>query len=125
VAPADLELVDRRVLNGRVFPVEYLPTGKNIPRAPTPEIARSHPKAAEEERTHGHRRSTRHRRAPAARVLPHGLRERRRTGTRAALEAFRGGIPSPSDEQSPAMLSASVAEYAVDDVRPLFGKKAE
>ena len=38
--------------------------------------------------------------------------------SRAAVEAFRGS--GPSDEQGAAMLSASVAEYDVADVRPLF-----
>jgi dihydrofolate reductase len=33
VAPADLELVDHRVLDGRVLLVEYRPTGRGIPRA--------------------------------------------------------------------------------------------
>jgi hypothetical protein len=33
------------------------------------------------------------------------------------VEAFRGG--GPSDEQGAAMLSASVVEYNVADVRPL------
>lgn len=37
--------------------------------------------------------------------------------SRAAVEAFRGS--GPSDEQSAAMLSASVAEYDVADVRSL------
>jgi quinol monooxygenase YgiN len=37
--------------------------------------------------------------------------------SQAAVEAFRGG--GPSDEQGAAMLSASVAEYDVADVRPL------
>jgi quinol monooxygenase YgiN len=37
--------------------------------------------------------------------------------SREAVEAFRGS--GPSDEQSAAMLSASVAEYDVADVRPL------
>jgi dihydrofolate reductase len=32
-AAADLELVDHRVLDGRVLVVEYRPTGKDIPRA--------------------------------------------------------------------------------------------
>ncbi len=36
----------------------------------------------------------------------------------AAVEAFRGS--GPSDEQGAAMRSASVAEYAIADVRPLF-----
>jgi dihydrofolate reductase len=33
VTSADLELVDHRVLDGRVLLVEYHPTGKDIPRA--------------------------------------------------------------------------------------------
>jgi dihydrofolate reductase len=33
VASADLELVDHRVLDGRVLLVEYRPTGRDIPRA--------------------------------------------------------------------------------------------
>jgi hypothetical protein len=33
MASADLKLVDRRSLDGRVLPVEYRPTGKDIPRA--------------------------------------------------------------------------------------------
>lgn len=33
MASADLELVDHRVLDGRVLLVEYRPTGKDIPRA--------------------------------------------------------------------------------------------
>lgn len=37
--------------------------------------------------------------------------------TRAAVETFRGS--GPSDEQSAAILSASVIEYDVADVRPL------
>jgi quinol monooxygenase YgiN len=37
--------------------------------------------------------------------------------SRAAVEAFRGS--GPSDEQSAAMLAASVAEYDVADVRSL------
>jgi quinol monooxygenase YgiN len=40
--------------------------------------------------------------------------------SQAAVEAFRSG--GPSDEQGAAMLSASVAEYDVADVRPLFGE---
>jgi heme-degrading monooxygenase HmoA len=40
--------------------------------------------------------------------------------TQAAVEAFRGG--GPSSEQGAAMLSASVAEYDVADVRQLFAK---
>jgi hypothetical protein len=42
--------------------------------------------------------------------------------SQAALEAFRGGPPSPSDEQAGAMVSASVAEYDIADVRPSFEK---
>jgi hypothetical protein len=33
MADTDLELVDHRVLDGRVLLVEYRPTGKDIPRA--------------------------------------------------------------------------------------------
>jgi dihydrofolate reductase len=33
IASADLELVDHRVLDGRVLLVEYRPTGRDIPRA--------------------------------------------------------------------------------------------
>jgi quinol monooxygenase YgiN len=40
--------------------------------------------------------------------------------SQAAVDAFRGS--GPSDEQGAAMLSASVAEYDIADVRPLFGK---
>lgn len=39
--------------------------------------------------------------------------------SQAAVEAFRSS--GPSDEQGAAMLSASVAEYDVADVRSLFG----
>ena len=39
--------------------------------------------------------------------------------SQAAVEAFRGG--GPSEEQGAAMLSASVAEYDVADVRSLSG----
>lgn len=42
--------------------------------------------------------------------------------SQAALEAFRGGPPGPSSEQGAAMLSVSVAEYDIADVRPLFGE---
>jgi quinol monooxygenase YgiN len=38
--------------------------------------------------------------------------------SRAAVESFRGS--GPSDEQGAAILSASVAEYDIADVRPLF-----
>ena len=38
--------------------------------------------------------------------------------SQAAVEAFRGS--GPSNEQLPAMLSASVAEYDIADVRSLF-----
>ena len=44
--------------------------------------------------------------------------------SQAAVETFRGGGPSPSDDQRAAMLSASVAEYDIADVRPLFGEGA-
>jgi quinol monooxygenase YgiN len=40
--------------------------------------------------------------------------------SRAAVDAFRGS--GPSDEQGAAMLSASVVEYDIADVRPLFGE---
>jgi quinol monooxygenase YgiN len=40
--------------------------------------------------------------------------------SQAAVETFRSS--GPSDEQGAAMLSASVAEYEVADVRPLFGE---
>jgi quinol monooxygenase YgiN len=40
--------------------------------------------------------------------------------SRAAVEAFRGS--GPSDEQGAAMLSASVAEYDIADVRLLSGE---
>jgi quinol monooxygenase YgiN len=40
--------------------------------------------------------------------------------SQAAVEAFRGS--GPSNEQGAAMLSVSVAEYDVADVRPLFGE---
>jgi quinol monooxygenase YgiN len=38
--------------------------------------------------------------------------------SQAAVETFRSG--GPSDQQGPAMLSASVTEYDIADVRPLF-----
>ena len=40
--------------------------------------------------------------------------------SQAAVSAFRGS--GPSDEQGAVMLSASVAEYDIADVRPLFGE---
>ena len=40
--------------------------------------------------------------------------------SQAALETFRSS--APSDEQLPARLSVSVAEYDIADVRPLFGQ---
>ena len=40
--------------------------------------------------------------------------------SQAAVESFRSG--GPSDEQGAAMLSASVAEYDVADMRSLFGE---
>jgi quinol monooxygenase YgiN len=45
-----------------------------------------------------------------------------RWASHAAVETFRGN--GPSDEQGAAMLSVSVAEYDVADVRPLFGDGA-
>jgi quinol monooxygenase YgiN len=38
--------------------------------------------------------------------------------SQAAVDAFRGS--GPSDEQGAAILSASVSEYDIADVRPLF-----
>jgi hypothetical protein len=38
------------------------------------------------------------------------------------ITVFRGS--GPSDDQSAAMLSASVAEYDIADVRPLIGEGA-
>ena len=43
-----------------------------------------------------------------------------RWASRAAVETFRGN--GPSDEQGAAMRSASVAEYDIAKVRPLFGE---
>ena len=40
--------------------------------------------------------------------------------SQAAVETFRGS--GPSNKQRAAMLSVSVAEYDIADVRPLFGK---
>ena len=40
--------------------------------------------------------------------------------SQAAVEAFRGS--GPSDDQTAAMLSASVAEYDIADVRSLIGE---
>jgi quinol monooxygenase YgiN len=40
--------------------------------------------------------------------------------SQAAVETFRGS--GPSNEQGAAMLSVSVAEYDIADVRPLFGE---
>jgi quinol monooxygenase YgiN len=42
--------------------------------------------------------------------------------SQAAVENFRSS--GPSNEQGAAMLSASVAEYDIADVRPLFGEGA-
>jgi quinol monooxygenase YgiN len=42
--------------------------------------------------------------------------------SQAAIEDFRGGGPSPSAEQSAAMVAASAAEYDIADVRPPFGE---
>lgn len=93
VTAADLELVGHRVLDGRVLLVEYRSTGKDIPRARTPEIGQSHSKAAEEERTHGHRCRTHHRRTSAARVLSRGLRDHRRTGMGRPADGDRNEMP--------------------------------
>jgi quinol monooxygenase YgiN len=40
-----------------------------------------------------------------------------------ALETFRGS--GPGNEQAAAMLSVSVAEYDIADVRPLFGEDTD
>lgn len=40
--------------------------------------------------------------------------------SQAAVDAFRG--TGPGDEQSAAMLSASVAEYTITDTRPLLAE---
>jgi quinol monooxygenase YgiN len=56
-------------------------------------------------------------------VDPGGVNVFERRESQAAVEAFRGG-PSPSEEQAAAMLSASVAEYDIADVRPVFEKYA-
>jgi quinol monooxygenase YgiN len=40
--------------------------------------------------------------------------------SQAAVETFRGS--GPGNEQTAAILSASVAEYDIADVRPLFGE---
>lgn len=40
--------------------------------------------------------------------------------SQAAVETFRSA--GPSDEQGAAILSASVSEYDIADVRPLFGE---
>lgn len=45
-----------------------------------------------------------------------------RWASQAAVETFRGS--GPGDEQGAAIRSASVAEYDVADVRPLFGDGA-
>ncbi len=45
-----------------------------------------------------------------------------RWASQPAVETFRGS--GPSDEQSAAILSASVAEYDIADVRPVFGDGA-
>jgi heme-degrading monooxygenase HmoA len=43
-----------------------------------------------------------------------------RWASQAAVDTFRGS--GPSDDQGATMLSGSVAEYDVADVRPLFGE---
>ena len=43
-----------------------------------------------------------------------------RWASQAAVETFRSS--GPSDDQSAAMLSASVEEYDIAEVRPLFGE---
>jgi quinol monooxygenase YgiN len=44
-----------------------------------------------------------------------------RRESQAAVETFRSS--GPSNEQGAAMLSASVAEYDIADVRPVFGER--
>jgi quinol monooxygenase YgiN len=57
--------------------------------------------------------------AITADLLDHGrINIFERWESHAAVETFRGS--GPSDDQSAAMLSASVAEYDVADVRSLF-----
>jgi hypothetical protein len=46
-----------------------------------------------------------------------------RPESEAALETFRSS--GPDTEQRPAMLTVSVQEYDIADVRPVFGKEAE
>jgi quinol monooxygenase YgiN len=46
-----------------------------------------------------------------------------RWASQAAVETFRGS--GPSDEQGAAIRTASIAEYDIADVRPLFGTDAE
>ena len=41
--------------------------------------------------------------------------------SQAAVETFRGS--GPSNKQRAAMLSVSVAEYDIADVRPVFGER--
>jgi len=43
--------------------------------------------------------------------------------SQAALETFRSS--GPDTDQRPAMLTVSVREYDIADVRPVFGKEAE
>jgi len=55
----------------------------------------------------------------SSRTTPEGwLRE-----SQAALETFRSS--GPDTEQRPAMLTVSVQEDDIADVRPVFGKEAE
>ena len=42
--------------------------------------------------------------------------------SRAVVENFRGGGPGPSGAQRAVIRSASVAEYDIASVRPLFGE---
>jgi transposase len=56
-------------------------------------------------------------------VDPGGVNISERWESQAALETFRSS--GPDTEQRPAMLTVSVQEYDIADVRPVFGKGAE
>ena len=75
------------------------------------------------ERTHGHRRRTDHGRPEQSEsYLPGRVNLFEPRETQAAVKAFRRS--APRTKQGAAMLSVSVAEYDVADVRPLFGKSS-
>src|SRR5215216_3008993 len=56
-------------------------------------------------------------------VDPGGVNISERWESQAALETLRSS--GPDTEQRPAMLTVSVQEYDIADVRPVFGKGAE